>query len=139
MRIHLRRRIFTFALSVLLGAAITPYALHAQDTQNQSVSTTTKTKKSHKSKNSKKDLELDGATMAANSTPEQSAQSSSRSHSEEHRSIPARTPPNPGMVWVNTSSKVYHKAGSRWYGKTKEGKWMTESDARKSGYKAAKN
>ena len=139
MCIHLRRRILTCALSVLLGAAMTPYALHAQDTQSQSASTTTKSKKSHKSKNSKKDLEPGGATMTANSIPEQSAQSSSRNHSEEHRSIPARTSPTPGMVWVNTISNVYHKAGSRWYGKTKEGKWMTESDARKAGYKAAKN
>jgi hypothetical protein len=40
------------------------------------------------------------------------------------------------MVWVNTSSGVYHKSG-RWYGKTKEGKFMTESDAVKAGYKAA--
>ena len=136
MKIHLRRRIFSFALSALLGAAMTPYALHSQDTQSRSASPTTKTKKSRKSK---KDSEPGGATLAARSTPEQSPQSNSRSHSEEHRSVPARTPPTPGMVWVNTNSKVYHKAGSRWYGKTKEGKWMTESNARKAGYKAAKN
>jgi DNA uptake protein ComE-like DNA-binding protein len=51
----------------------------------------------------------------------------------------AQTPPQKGMVWVNTDSKVFHKEGSRWYGKTKQGKFMTEADALKAGYQAAKN
>jgi len=53
--------------------------------------------------------------------------------------IEARTPPQKGMVWVNTDSadKIYHVEGSRWYGKTKEGKWMTEADAKRDGYHAA--
>lgn len=50
----------------------------------------------------------------------------------------ARTPPKKGMVWVNTDTKIYHKEGSRWYGKTKDGKWMTEEDAKKEGNRAAK-
>src|ERR1051325_9069715 len=42
-----------------------------------------------------------------------------------------------GLVWVNTSTKVYHKDG-QFYGTTKQGKFMTEDDAKKAGYKAAK-
>jgi hypothetical protein len=41
-----------------------------------------------------------------------------------------------GKVWVNTESGVYHKSG-RWYGKTKQGKFMTEAEAKSAGYKAA--
>lgn len=40
-------------------------------------------------------------------------------------------------VWVNLDTGIYHKGG-RWYGKTKNGKFMTVEDAKKAGYKAAK-
>ena len=41
-----------------------------------------------------------------------------------------------GLVWVNTNTKVYHKEGPT-YGTTKQGKFMTEADAQKAGYRAA--
>ena len=44
-----------------------------------------------------------------------------------------------GLVWVNTESHVYHKEGSRLYGTTKKGKYMSEADAIKEGDKAAHN
>jgi DNA uptake protein ComE-like DNA-binding protein len=51
---------------------------------------------------------------------------------------PARTPPTPGLVWVNTDSRLYHAPGSRWYGKTLNGKWMTETEAAHAGYRPLK-
>ncbi|MCX6623696.1 MAG: hypothetical protein NTY38_22030 [Acidobacteria bacterium] len=43
-----------------------------------------------------------------------------------------------GLVWVNLNTKVYHKSG-QFYGKTKAGKFMTEADAQKVGYRTAKD
>ncbi|RZA18004.1 MAG: hypothetical protein EOP93_12220 [Lysobacteraceae bacterium] len=40
-------------------------------------------------------------------------------------------------VWVNTSSGVYHCPGGQYYGATKRGKFMSESGAVSSGYRAA--
>ena len=42
-----------------------------------------------------------------------------------------------GMVWANSNTKVYHKDDA-FFGKTKHGKFMTEADAQKAGYKLAK-
>ena len=40
------------------------------------------------------------------------------------------------QVWVNLDSGKYHKGG-RWYGKTKNGKFLSEADAKAAGYKPA--
>jgi len=42
-----------------------------------------------------------------------------------------------GLVWVNTESHVFHREGSYYYGKTKQGKYMTEAEALKEGDRAA--
>jgi DNA uptake protein ComE-like DNA-binding protein len=49
-----------------------------------------------------------------------------------------QVPPVKGMVWVNLSTKVYHKEGDPYYGNTKNGKFMTEADAIKAGYRLSK-
>ena len=43
------------------------------------------------------------------------------------------------QVWVNTATHIYYKEGSKWYGKTKHGKYMTEQDAIKQGDRPARN
>jgi len=70
------------------------------------------------------------ATTSASSKPAAAQQ-------EETLGTPQQ-PPVKGMVWVNLNTKVYHKEGDRYYGNTKNGKWMTEADAIKAGYRLAK-
>ena len=61
--------------------------------------------------------------------------------SESAVSSPTATgqqPAQKGMVWVNTDSGIFFREGDRWYGKTKEGKFMSEADAIKAGYRESK-
>ena len=57
-------------------------------------------------------------------------------------SVEANATPAPGgghgLVWVNSDSHIYHKEGSRFYGKTKRGKYVSEADAIKEGDRASK-
>ena len=47
--------------------------------------------------------------------------------------IPAKAaqtaPVEPSRVWVNTSSRVYHCPGTRYYGNTARGDYMSEAAA----------
>jgi len=137
-------------------------AIRAQQTQQTDQSdTTTKSKSKSKSKSRSKSADAASATPAATPAPAPKsapasittpAAATSPAPSPASAVAPASKPapaPKPatqqqtpaarsaGTVWVNTDSGVYHKPGTRWYGKTKQGKYMTEADAQKAGYRAA--
>ncbi|QRN52094.1 hypothetical protein [Dyella caseinilytica] len=81
------------------------------------------------------------ASSAAAAAP--AAAAASGKTAAASKSAPAATPAaggGPGQVWVNTASKTkaYHCQGSKWYGTTKQGKYMSTSDAQAAGYHAAK-
>lgn len=42
-------------------------------------------------------------------------------------------------VWVNTATGVYHYPSSHWYGRTKHGKFVSETKARAEGDRPAEN
>lgn len=50
-------------------------------------------------------------------------------------SPPALSASDSVRVWVNTRSGVYHMPGSRWYGGTENGRYMSEPDAVAAGYR----
>lgn len=74
-------------------------------------------------------------TKVAKSTRTARGSSASKAEPEE---TAFQAPPSKGMVWVNLESKIYHYEGDRWYGKTKNGKYMSENEAIKAGFRASK-
>jgi hypothetical protein len=99
-----------------------------------------------------------GATGSSGSTAPSSTSSSapaapapgstSSTHPPATQTTTPKAPPasqapapggGPGMVWVNTKSKIYHCPSDQWYGKTKAGEYMTEADAKAKGNRADHN
>jgi len=64
--------------------------------------------------------------------------SSSQALADRDRSLTTQSAGNPTVkVWVNTNSGVYHCPGTRWYGNTKSGQFMTQREAQSKGYRPA--
>jgi len=110
-----------FGALLLFAGSVTVLAQGAQQAGDQS-QTDSNTAKKEKDKDTKAGAAAPATTGTSKATAAQKAPPASSA----------------GMVWVNTESGVYHKRGTRWYGRTKKGKYMAEADAIKAGYHAAK-
>jgi hypothetical protein len=47
--------------------------------------------------------------------------------------------PSDHVVWLNTSSGIWHAPGTRWYGHTKHGAYVCEKEASAAGDRASLN
>ncbi len=106
------------------------------------VSATTKpspasTEKSTRSEKAKANQTAPAAAPAAQAPASSGSSSRSQAAGGTSKSQPAPAAGS-GQVWVNLDTKIYHREGDRWYGKTKNGKYMSEQDAIAAGYRAAK-
>jgi hypothetical protein len=56
-----------------------------------------------------------------------------------HGPPPGLKCPGDKLVWANTRSGIYHFQGERYFGSTKEGKFLCERDADKEGDRPTRN
>lgn len=73
---------------------------------------------------------IDRIRSRVRATPPRSARATESGSGDE---APYQAPPSHGMVWVNLDTKIFHREGDRWYGRTKHGKYVTEAAALREG------
>jgi hypothetical protein len=139
--------LFVLTLFVLPATAVLPAQAKPQAAASDTTSDTTRNPKKRDVKSLKEPAATATSTTAATApaSPSQTAEAKSSTPSSPDAPKKIKTASEnsdseiagaraSGKVWVNLDSGIYHKNG-RWYGKTKNGKFMTEAEAKAAGYK----
>ena len=126
-------------LIVITAFAAIPLVRAADPTPSPSPTAAASPAKKHSKKSKAAAAETATPAVASNSAATPAATPTAKKHkAPEPQAVQAAGGGN-GQVWVNTETHVFHKEGTKWYGKTKQGKYMSEAEAVKEGDKAAKN
>jgi hypothetical protein len=141
MKLISLKKAFMRPLIALLTAAAfaaAPLVYAQQATPSPAAAAATSPEKKHRKKPA---AEQSPAAAAASPAAAPAASPSPKKTSKAVPTPQATQAPGGGngQVWVNTETHVYHKEGSKWYGRTKKGKYESEQDAIKEGNHAAKN
>jgi len=131
-RTRTRMALWTILLCLLWGLFPANLAAKSQEgsPSEQTTSSEEKQEKSKKQTAVQSDASADATASVKRSSSKATGQSSASA--EEIAAAKAS-----GKVWVNLDSGVYHKSG-RWYGRTKDGKFMSEAEAKQAGYRESK-
>jgi predicted lipid-binding transport protein (Tim44 family) len=126
-------------LIVITAFAAIPLVRAADPTPSPSPAAAASPAKKHSKKSKAAAAETATPAAASNSAATPAATPTAKKHkAPEPQAVQAAGGGN-GQVWVNTETHVFHKEGTKWYGKTKQGKYMSEAEAVKEGDNAAKN
>ncbi len=150
------RKLLSYSLSTILACSLlsgVTFASQTASTQtttnNQAPATSRSSKRAAKkaakeekakqaaAANSTSTTSAPAAMPAAKSEPSKTTRKTAAATTTTASASDIANAKSKGMVWVNTESKVYHSSG-KYYGNTKHGQFMSEADAKKAGYKAAK-
>jgi len=137
--------LWVLALCLLLPMGVSPaFAKPQAASSDTSSDTAKKAKKSRKkSKATESVAEPAGASTPEANPTNTTPASTSAAATKKIKTASGNSSPEiaaaqaSGKVWINLDSGIYHKGG-RWYGKTKNGKFMTEAEAKAAGYKESK-
>ena len=127
------------ALLTVAAFAAAPLAYTQQATPSPNPSAATTPAKKHRKKSEPANAASTTASPAATATAAASPATKKTAKAVPTPLAAQAAGGGNGQVWVNSETHVYHKEGSKWYGRTKNGKYESEQDAIKEGAHAAKN